>query len=97
MPANAKSNGTYNSLPTDLSVEGLTNPLHGICLSDTVGFTETTALGLLLWDPIACTLQADIEIHTVNAGRRVILETEIDMLVNTEPKVACSTGLSTEL
>ena len=32
--------------------------------------------------------KADEEVHTVNTGRRVVLDSEIDVLVNTETKVA---------
>ena len=76
------------TLTTDLGVEGLPDPLHGVLLGNTVGWSETATLGLLLRHVESRTLEDDVEVHTVDTGGRVVLETKIDMLVDTESEVS---------
>ena len=77
-----------NILPTDLGVEGLPDPLHGVLLGHTVGWPKTATLGLLLRHVEARPFEDNVEVHTVDTGGRIVLETKIDMLVDTEPEVA---------
>jgi len=75
---------------TDFSLELGAHPLQRFCLGDTVVETDNTTLPLLAADTESSTAQHDKEIHTVNASVRVVLEAQINVLVDTESKVACT-------
>jgi len=76
------------NLPTDVSVEGLTDPLHGVLLGDTVGDTDAASLGLLLLHVVGSATEHDEEVHTVNASLGIVLEAKVDMLVDAETEVS---------
>ena len=44
---------------------------------------------LALEHTVARALEHDVEVHTVDAGRRVVLDAEIDVLLDAEAEVAC--------
>ena len=71
----------------DTVVFGL-EPLHGVVLDQSVGESDGTGAPLLLEHILSGPSQHDVEVHTVDTDVRVVLDTQIDMLSNTEAKVA---------
>lgn len=63
-------------------------PLHGIITGHAVLHANNALLVLAASDTIARASQHDVEVHAVNAGRRVVLQTQIDVLINAEAEVA---------
>ena len=63
-------------------------PLHGIVTSDLLAVANATTAALLLSDAEAGSAQDNVEVHTVNADRGIVLEAQIDVLVNAEAEVA---------
>ncbi len=61
----------------------LTRPAGKFCRTHFVG------LDLALGNTIAGTLHDHVEIHTVNASIGIVLDSEIDVLIDTEAPVAC--------
>jgi len=70
------------------TIELLLEPLLGVILGDLVGVSNTAAALLAASDTGALTVQMDEEIHTVNAGGGIVLDTKIDMLLDTETEAA---------
>ena len=70
-------------------VEGLQIPLKGIFISDLVIRADVSPTRLASGHTESLATQNDVEIHTVDAGVRVILDTEINVLLNAEAKVSC--------
>lgn len=72
----------------DNGVEALLEPLDGVVAGDTVGSTDT-ALGTAATDnTLTGTGHAAVEVHAVNTDTGVVLDAEIDVLRDTEAKVA---------
>jgi len=69
-------------------VEGLQIPLKGIFLGDLVLRADVRPTRLASGNTESLAAQNDVEIHTVDARVRVILDTEIDVLLNAEAEVS---------
>ena len=66
----------------------LGEPLLGFILADSLEFTENTSGMLSLVDSLASSGEDDVEIHTENTSVGIILDSQINMLFNTETEVA---------
>ena len=66
----------------------LLEPLHGLLASHLVRVTNSAALSLSLRHTTTGTRQLHIEIHTEDTRVRVVLDTQINVLLNTETEVA---------
>ena len=75
-------------LVEDDAIKALLEPLHRLLLSDLMIRAKRRAGDLALRDTSTRAGELDIEVHTVDTGGRVVLDTEINMLLNTEAKVA---------
>ena len=53
-----------------------------------MGWANTAALAFLLSNVESSALEHNVEVHTVDTSGRIVLKTEIDMLVDTEAEVA---------
>ena len=63
-------------------------PLLGLVFLDPLEFAEGRTLGLPVVDAFAGAGKYNEEVHAINASRWVILNSEIDVLFNTETEVA---------
>ena len=70
-------------------VEGLQIPLKGIFLGDLVLRADVRPTRLASGNTESLAAQNDVEVHTVDTSGGVVLNTEIDVLINTETEVAC--------
>merc|ERR1712054_343817 len=70
------------------------HPLQRFCFGDLVCKAPLSTLPLLAGNTEARTAQHNIEVHPVNASVRVVLQTQIDVLVHTEAEVACGTEVA---
>ena len=75
-------------LVQDDSVVLLLEPLHSLLAGHLVGIAEVSASGLSLGHTTTRTGQLDVEIHTENTGVGVVLDSEINVLVDTESEVS---------
>jgi len=66
----------------------LFEPLDGFVLLDVVGVTNGGAGALALGDAFTAAAEDDVEVHTVDTSGGVVLDTEIDVLVDTEAEGA---------
>ena len=66
----------------------LGEPLLGILTSDSLELANATTAVLLSGNSSTGSLENDVEVHTENTSGGVILDTKIDMLINTESKVS---------
>lgn len=62
-------------------------PLHGVLLGDLVARSHFTLASLSACYSLSWSLKNYVEIHTVNTSRWVILDTQINMLIDTESEV----------
>lgn len=83
-------------LVEDDAVEGGLEPLHGIRLGQLVVLTNLRLLLSAARDAVARAFEDDVEVHTVNTGGRIVLDTEIDVFGDTEAKVTSGTKVSLE-
>jgi hypothetical protein len=58
-------------------------------VSRETGCTYSAGPDLALGNTVASTLHDNVEIHTVNTSVGIVLDTEIDVLVDTKAPVAC--------
>ena len=65
----------------------LLEPLHSFFASDLVRVTDSASLGLSLADTTTGTSELDVEIHTENTGVGIVLDTKINVLLNTKTEV----------
>ena len=72
----------------DDTFELLFEPLDGFSLLDVVGVTDGGASTLALGDAFTAAAEDDVEVHTVDTGGGVVLDTEIDVFVDTEAEGA---------
>ena len=72
----------------DGTSESLDEPLFGVFLCDTLELAESTSSGAALADSLAGAGQHDVEVHAENTSGRVVPDSEIDMLIDTEAEVA---------
>lgn len=63
-------------------------PLNSLLALDLVGSTNLGLSATALGNTLSWAGHASIEIHSVNSDRWVVLDTEIDVLRDTEPEVA---------
>ena len=75
-------------LAHDDTVESLLEPSGGLLLLDTVGGTDTGDTLLAAGDTGTGAGHADEEVHTENADRGVVLDAQVNVLSDTEAKVA---------
>ena len=66
----------------------LREPLHGLFLGDTVPVADGCLLHLAATNTEALALHDDIKVHAVDARARVVLETQINVFINSKAKVA---------
>ena len=66
----------------------LLEPLHGLLASHLVRVAKSASLGLSLRHATTGASQLHVEIHTEDTGVGVVLDTEINVLLNTETEVA---------
>ena len=66
----------------------LLEPLHGLLASHLVRVTKSASLGLSLRHATTGASQLHVEIHTEDTGVGVVLDTQINVLLNTETEVA---------
>lgn len=76
------------SLLEDDTVEALLEPRSGLLLPDTVGGTDTRLTALAAGNTGTRTSHADEEVHTENTDTRVVLDTQVNVLGDTETEVA---------
>ena len=67
----------------------LLEPLHGIIFGHSVFETNPAFTLAAMWDSETRTSQHDVEIHAINPYTWIILDTKIDVFLDTKPKVAC--------
>jgi len=72
----------------DSSSHLLGEPLLGLISGDSLMLSELTRCVLSSGDSLSGSSEADVEVHTENTGVGVILNSEIDMLVDTESEVS---------
>ena len=60
----------------------------GLLLSDFLVLADSTTAVLLLGDSATWSSEDAVEVHTENTSGGIVLNSEIDMLVNTESEVA---------
>jgi len=72
----------------DSAAELLDEPLLGLLLGDLLELANTGRLLAALGNSVAGALEHDVEVHTENTSVGIVLDAEIDVLVNTETKVA---------
>ena len=71
----------------DTVILGL-EPFHGIVLGESVGESQAAGLVLLVAHVHTGTAKDNIEVHTVNTDGRIVLDTQIDVFLDAETKVA---------
>lgn len=75
-------------LVQDDSIVRLLEPLHGLLASHLVRIADVAALSLALAHTATRTSQLHVEIHTENTGVGIVLDTQIDVLLNTKTEVS---------
>ena len=78
----------------DTVILGL-EPFHGIVLGESVGESQAAGLVLLVAHVHAGTAEDDIEVHTVNTDGGIVLDSQVDMLLDTEAEVTVQTEVFT--
>ena len=68
----------------------LDEPELGLVLGDALEFAESVGSCSSLGDSLACSGEDDVEIHTEDTSGGIVLNSEIDVLINTKSEVACS-------
>lgn len=62
-------------------------PLDGILLLELVVRTDLSLSSLSAGDTVTSTATDNVEVHTINTDIRVVLDTQVDVLVDTEAEV----------
>ena len=70
------------------SIVRLLEPLHGLLASHLVRIANAAALSLTLAHTATRTSQLHVEIHTEDTGVGIVLDTQIDVLLNTKTEVS---------
>ena len=73
----------------DTVILGL-EPFHGIVLGESVGESQAAGLVLLVAHVHTGTAKDNIEVHTVNTDGRIVLDTQVNVLLDTEPEISIS-------
>ena len=74
-------------LSNDGSSALLSEPLLGIIRSDSLEFSEFASGVLSLGDSLSSSGEDNVEIHTENTGVGIVLNSEINMFIDTESEV----------
>ena len=77
-----------SSRSEDGATELLDEPLLGLLLADSLEVTESAGSCSPSGHSLASAGENDVEVHTVDTSRGIILNSEIDVLVDTEAEVA---------
>lgn len=79
----------FVSLPLpDDTLEAVLEPLDSLCLVDLVRSTDLRLASPAAGDTLTRSGHAAVEVHSVNTNGRVVLDTQVDVLRDTETKVA---------
>lgn len=70
------------------TIEFILEPLDGIFLLDLVAETDLGSADLSLGNTGSLSCQADEEVHSVNSGGRIVLDTQINVFVDSESEVS---------
>merc|ERR1712113_90549 len=81
------SQTTFRHLSDD-ALEAVLVPLDDLGGVDLVGSANLGLAAPAAGDTLTGTRHDDVEVHAVNADRRVVLDTQVDVLVDTETEVA---------
>lgn len=73
---------------SDNGVEALLEPLDGVVAGDAVGGTDSALGTATADDTLTRAGHAAVEVHTVDTDTGVVLDSEIDVLADTEAEVA---------
>lgn len=73
---------------SDNGIEALLEPLDGVITGDAVGGTDSALGAAAADDTLTGAGHAAVEVHSVDTDTGVVLYSEIDVLVDTEAKVA---------
>jgi hypothetical protein len=73
---------------SDDAIEALLEPLHSLVAVDTVTRAEDALASAAAGDTLARTGHAAVEVHAVDTNRRVVLDSQVDVLADTEAEVA---------
>jgi hypothetical protein len=76
------------SCSEDSATELLDEPLLGLFLGDSLEVTESAGSGSAAGDSLASAGEDNVEVHAVNTSGGIILDTKIDVLIDTEAEVA---------
>jgi len=79
---------TYLLLVGKDTIVALLEPVHGLLLVDAVVGTNLGDGTATLGDAVTGAVHADEEVHTVNTDGGIVLDTQIDVLLDTEAEVA---------
>merc|ERR550517_1238453 len=71
----------------DSVVLGL-EPLHGVLLGQPVGEPNSAGLAAPVTDVHAGSAHDHVEVHTVDSNAGIVLDAQVDVLLDTKPKVA---------
>lgn len=63
-------------------------PLHGLGASDTLVLADDGGGSSAVLDTLTGATENDIDIHTIDTNGRIVLDTKIDVLLDTETEVA---------
>ncbi len=72
----------------DDSVVLLLEPLHGVLLDELLRESDDAGLAPAVGDVGAGAAEHHVEVHAVDADRRVVLDAQVDVLLDAEPEVA---------
>ena len=72
----------------DGSVVFLFEPFHGVFLGDFVFGSDSAFASSSEADSASWSLEDNVEVHSENTSERVILDTQIDMLLNSEAETS---------
>lgn len=63
-------------------------PLHGLRTSDTLVLADDGGGSSAVLDALTLATENDVDIHTIDTDGRIVLDTKIDVLLDTETEVA---------
>jgi hypothetical protein len=78
----------FGSLVQDDTLKLVLEPLDGVFLGDLVVDSNTSCADLSLGNAGSRSVQADEKVHSVDTSGRIVLDTQIDVLVDSETKVS---------
>ncbi len=67
----------------------LLEPFHGLILGDPMTGPYTTLPSTLVAHAVTGPTEYDVEVHSVDTDARVVLDTQVDVFLDAEAKVAC--------